>query len=113
MTYMHQGGHQIRDWLYVRDHCAAIWELEEQRIINDHFNIGGSCEKQNIDVAKMILDMMNKPHDLIGVNNERPGIDKRYGMDHSKISNRIGWRPTTDFEVGLRATVTHYIDLLT
>ena len=56
--------------------------------------------------------MMNKPHDLIGVNNERPGIDKRYGMDHSKITNRIGWTPTTDFEVGLRATVTHYLDLL-
>ena len=57
--------------------------------------------------------MMDKPHDLIGVNNERPGIDKRYGMDHSKISNRIGWRPTTDFELGLRSTVSHYIDLLT
>ena len=55
---------------------------------------------------------MNKPHDLIGVNEGRPGIDKRYGMDHSKITNRIGWRPTTDFEVGLRATVTHYLDLL-
>ena len=107
------GGDQIRDWLYVRDHCAAIWELEEQRIINDHFNIGGSCEKKNIDVTKMILDMMNKPYDLIGVNEGRPGIDKRYGMDHSKITNRTVWRPFTDFDIGLRATVTHYLDLLT
>jgi len=113
ITYMHGGGNQIRDWLYVYDHCAAIWELEVQGIINDHFNIGGSCEKRNIDVTKTILDMMNKPYDLIGINEGRPGIDKRYGMDHSKITNRTGWRPFTNFDIGLRATVSHYIDLLT
>ena len=113
VTYMHQGGHQVRDWLYVYDHCAAIWELEEQGIINDHFNIGGSCEMRNLDVTKMILRMMKKPFDLIGINNERPGIDKRYGMDHTKITKRTGWTPFTDFEVGLRATVTWYLDRLT
>ena len=113
ITYMHGGGNQIRDWLYVYDHCAAIWELEVQGIMNDHFNIGGSCEKRNIDVTKTILDMMHKPYDLIGINEGRPGIDKRYGMDHSKITNRTGWRPFTNFDIGLRATVTHYIDLLT
>ena len=109
---MHQGGHQVRDWLYVYDHCSAIWKLEEKNVINDHFNIGGSCEKRNIDVTIMILDMMKKPHDLIGISNERPGIDKRYGMDHSKITQRTGWKPTTEFEVGLRATITWYLEQL-
>ncbi len=112
-TYMHQGGHQIRDWLYVYDHCNAIWELEKQGIINDHFNIGGSCEKRNIDVTIMILDMLKKPHDLIGISNERPGIDKRYGIDHTKITKAIGWKPSTEFDVGLRATVTWYLEQLT
>ena len=112
ITYMHQGGHQVRDWLYVYDHCSAIWKLEEKNIINDHFNVGGSCEKRNIDVTIMILDMLKKPHDLIGISNERPGIDKRYGMDHSKITQRTGWRPTTDFEVGIRATITWYLEKL-
>ena len=112
ITYMHQGGHQVRDWLYVYDHCSAIWKLEEKNIINDHFNVGGSCEKRNIDVTIMILDMLKKPHDLIGISNERPGIDKRYGMDHSKITQRTGWKPTTDFEVGIRATITWYLEKL-
>ena len=57
--------------------------------------------------------MLKKPLTLIGINEGRPGIDKRYGMDHSKITNRTGWRPFTDFDIGLRATVTHYLDLLT
>ena len=56
--------------------------------------------------------MLKKPHDLIGISNERPGIDKRYGMDHSKITQRTGWRPTTDFEVGIRATITWYLEKL-
>ena len=113
VTYMHGNGELIRDWLYVYDHCAAIWELEVQGVMNDHFNIGGDNEKRNIDVTKMILDMMNKPYDLIDFNEGRPGVDKRYGMDHSKITNKTGWRPFTDFDIGLRATVTHYIEQLT
>ena len=110
ITYMHGGGNQIRDWLYVNDHCAAIWDLEIMDIINDHFNIGGSCEMRNIDVTKMILKMLNKPLTLIGINEGRPGIDKRYGMNHSKITKYTGWKPFTDFETGLRATITWYLD---
>ena len=87
--------------------------VRDTSIINDTFNIGGSCEMRNIDVTKMILGMMKKPYSLIGINEGRPGIDKRYGMDHSKITKRTGWRPFTDFDIGLRATVTHYIELLT
>ena len=113
VTYMHQGGHQVRDWLYVYDHCAAIWELEWQGIINNHFNIGGGCELRNIDVTKMILSLMKKPYTLIGINDERPGIDKRYGMDYNKMTQWTTWKPFTDFDLGLRATVTWYLDRLT
>ena len=113
ITYMHQGGHQIRDWLYVFDHCAGIWELESQNIINNHFNIGGGCELRNIDVTKMILSLMKKPYTLIGINDERPGIDKRYGMDYNKMTQWTTWKPFTDFDLGLRATVTWYLDRLT
>ena len=113
VTYMHQGGHQVRDWLYVYDHCAAIWELEWQGIINNHFNIGGGCEMRNIDVTKMILSLMKKPYTLIGINDERPGIDKRYGMDYNKMTQWTTWKPFTDFDLGLRATVTWYLDRLT
>ena len=113
VTYMHQGGRQIRDWIYVLDHCAGIWELENHNIINDKFNIGGGCEKRNIDVTRDILYLMDKPQTLIGINGLRPGIDKRYAMDHTKITERTGWRPFTPFDVGLRATVTWYLDKLT
>jgi len=113
VTYMHQGGRQIRDWIYVLDHCAGIWELETHNIINDKFNIGGGCEKRNIDVTRDILYLMDKPQTLIGINGLRPGIDKRYAMDHTKITERTGWRPFTPFDVGLRATVTWYLDKLT
>lgn len=112
VTYMHGGGQQVRDWLYVYDHCRAIWMLEEQGIINDHFNVGGSCELRNVDVTKMILDLIKKPYSLIGIDNGRPGIDKRYGMDHAKISRKTGWYPETPFDLGLRATVTWYLEQL-
>ena len=112
VTYMHGGGQQVRDWLYVYDHCRAIWMLEEQGIINDHFNIGGSCELRNVDVTKMILDLIKKPYSLIGIDNGRPGIDKRYGMDHAKMSHKTGWYPETPFDIGLRATVTWYLEQL-
>ena len=113
VTFMHGGGNQIRDWIYVFDHCAAIWELEWQGIINEQFNIGGDCEMRNIDVTKMILDMLDKPYTLIGINEGRPGIDKRYAMDNSKISQWTTWTPFTEFELGLRATVAWYLERLT
>ena len=70
-------------------------------------------KKRNIDVTRDILYLMDKPQTLIGINGLRPGIDKRYAMDHTKITKRTGWTPFTDFEIGLRATVTWYLDRLT
>jgi dTDP-glucose 4,6-dehydratase len=109
MTYMYGGGQQIRDWLYVHDHCRAIWMLEEQRVLNDHFNIGGDCELQNIVVTKKILDILGKPHSLIGVSQDRPGQDKRYGMSFEKLTQRTGWIPHMDFDQALKMTVDWYL----
>jgi len=113
ITFMHQGGRQVRDWIYVFDHCAGIWELESQGILNENFNIGGGCEKRNIDVTRDILYLLDKPQTLIGINGERPGIDKRYAMDHTKMTAWTGWTPFTNFDVGLRATVAWYLERLT
>ena len=75
VTYMHGGGHQIRDWLHVHDHCRALVMLDDAEIVDEKYNIGGSCEIRNIDVTKLILAHMNKPNDLIGISHDRPGID--------------------------------------
>ena len=108
ITYMHDGGEQIRDWIHVQDHCDAIWMLDKQNVLNDKFNIGGSCELQNIEVTKKILDILNKPHSLIGISHERPGVDKRYGTDFSKLTERTGWIPKIKFDAGLQETVNFY-----
>ena len=108
ITYMHDGGEQIRDWIHVRDHCDAIWTLDKQKVLNDKFNIGGGCELPNIEVTRRILDLLEKPHSLIGIDNSRPGIDKRYGTDFSKLTNRTGWIPQIDFDKGLQETVEYY-----
>ena len=113
ITYMHGGGRQIRDWLHVRDHCRALVMIDEAQVINEKYNIGGSCEMRNIDVTKMILNYMKKPYDLIGISHDRPGIDKRYGMDHSKITTDLGWEPNIDFESGIKDTVRWYLNRLT
>ena len=113
VTYMHGGGHQIRDWLHVHDHCRALVMLDDAEIVDEKYNIGGSCEVRNLDVTKMILSHMNKPTDLIGISHDRPGIDKRYGMDHSKITEDLGWKPEINFDYGLRSTIAWYLDRLT
>ena len=108
ITYMHDGGEQIRDWIHVQDHCDAIWMLDKQNVLNDKFNIGGSCELQNIEVTKKILDILNKPHSLIGISHERPGVYKIYGTDFSKLTERTGWIPKIKFDEGLQETVNFY-----
>lgn len=110
VTYMYGGGEQIRDWLHVMDHANAIWMLEEQNVLNDRFNVGGSCELKNINVTKKILDILDKPYSLIETSDERPGQDKRYGMDHSKLTNKIGWVPEVKFDKGLEDTVKWYVN---
>jgi len=109
VTYMYGGGHQIRDWLWVDDHCRAIWMLEEQGILNDRFNIGGDCELPNRTVAEEILTYMGKSFELIGVSDERPGQDLRYGMSFDKLKRRTGWEPLMSFDDGLRKTIDWYL----
>ena len=77
--------------------------------MNDTFNIGGSCEKKNIDVVKDILDILGKSHDLIGVTADRPGHDKRYAMDHSKLTNAIGWKPGDKWLENINSTIQWYL----
>ena len=108
IAYMHDGGEQIRDWIHVEDHCEAIWTLDKQNVLNDKFNIGGACELPNIEVTKKILDILEKPYSLIGVSNDRPGVDKRYGTDFSKLTKRTGWVPKIKFDEGLQETVNFY-----
>jgi len=109
VTYMYGGGQQIRDWLYVYDHCRAIWMLEDQRVMNDRFNIGGDCELKNIDVTKKILKILGKPENLIKVSQDRPGQDKRYGMSFEKLTQHTGWIPHFDFDQALKMTVDWYL----
>ena len=110
VTNMYGGGQQIRDWIYVVDHCNAIWTLDQQNIINDKFNIASGCELPNIVITKKILDFLDKPYSLIGVSNDRPGQDQRYGTDFSKLNKTTGWTPKKEFEVGLKQTVEWYLD---
>jgi len=110
VTNMYGGGQQIRDWIYVEDHCNALWTLDQQNIINDKFNIASGCELPNIVITKKILDLLDKPYSLIGVSNDRPGQDQRYGTDFSKLNKTTGWTPKKEFEVGLKQTVEWYLD---
>ena len=110
VTNMYGGGQQIRDWIYVEDHCRAIWTLDEQNILNDKFNISAGHELPNIEVTKKILDILDKPHSLIGTSNERPGQDQRYATDYSKLRKKTGWVPKAKFDDALKDTIDWYLE---
>ena len=110
VTNMHGGGHQIRDWIYVEDHCRAIWTLDEQNILNDKYNISAAHELPNIEVTKKILDILDKPYSLIGKSNERPGLDQRYATDYSKLRKKTGWVPKAKFDEALQDTIEWYLN---
>ncbi|MBC8285614.1 MAG: dTDP-glucose 4,6-dehydratase [Nitrospinae bacterium] len=112
-------GKQIRDWLYVEDHCRAILEVLEKGTVGQVYNIGGHNEKTNLDVVEtlchildeMVPDSLHRPYkDLISFVEDRPGHDRRYAIDASKIQNQLGWVPRESFETGLRKTVRWYLD---
>lgn len=102
-------GKNIRDWLYVKDHCKAIDLIIHNGKIGEIYNIGGHNEKSNIDVVKTILKYLGKPESLIKFVKDRPGHDLRYAIDPNKISNELGWIPDTNFETGIANTIEWYL----
>jgi dTDP-glucose 4,6-dehydratase len=112
-------GRNIRDWLYVKDHCRAVWEIMKSGTRGQTYNIGGRCELANIDTVNMICDLLDEiqpredqtsRRDLIGFVKDRPGHDLRYAIDCSKLENELGWAPRESFESGLRKTIQWYLD---
>lgn len=101
-------GMYIRDWIYVEDHCRALDRVLQQGRDGEVYNIGGGSERTNLYVAKSILDRLGKPHSLIRFVADRPGHDRRYAIDFSKIERELGWRPTVSFEEGIDRTIEWY-----
>ena len=102
-------GKNIRDWLYVEDHCEAIDLVFHKGISGERYNIGGHNEKRNIDIVKLILKRLGKSEDLIEFVEDRKGHDYRYAIDPTKISKELGWLPKTKFEDGIVKTIDWYI----
>lgn len=102
-------GMQVRDWLHVSDHCSAIYTVLEKGQIGEVYNIGGNNEKANIEIVKLIIQAMDKDESLISYVQDRPGHDRRYAIDNTKITNEIGWSPSYTFEQGIAETIEWYI----
>lgn len=102
-------GANVRDWIHVRDHCRAIYAVWMGGKKGEVYNIGGRCEKTNLELTHALLDAMGKPRSLFRYVKDRPGHDRRYAIDCRKIERELGWRPEVRFEDGLRATVDWYV----
>jgi len=102
-------GLNVRDWLHVEDHCAALDVVLHRGKVGEVYNIGGNNEWKNIDIVKLIVKLLEKPESLITFVKDRPGHDRRYAIDATKIRQQLGWVPQRTFEEGLRETVEWYI----
>ena len=111
-------GKQVRDWLYVGDHCSAIIRVLDEGIPGKTYNIGGQCEKENIDVVRTLCQLLDELQprsdgrsyaEQISFVKDRPGHDRRYAVDTTRVEAEIGWRPSETFESGLRKTVDWYL----
>lgn len=103
-------GKNIRDWLYVEDHCEAIDLVFHDGRAGERYNIGGHNEKRNIEIVKLILKHLNKSEELIEYVEDRKGHDYRYAIDPTKIKNELGWEPKTKFEDGIIKTIDWYLE---
>jgi dTDP-glucose 4,6-dehydratase len=102
-------GKNIRDWIYVKDHCEAIWEIVIRGKIGETYNVGGECEKDNLQIIDDICKVMKvNPKDYISFVEDRKGHDFRYAIDNTKINKELSWYPTTKFEDGLKQTIDFY-----
>ena len=102
-------GENVRDWLYVEDHCSAIDLIIRKGKIGDVYNIGGHNERTNLEVVKTIIKELGKSEDLIEFVTDRPGHDRRYAIDPTKIHNELGWLPATKFDDGIKKTIDWYL----
>jgi len=110
-------GKQVRDWLYVKDHCQAIDRVLESGRLGEVYNIGGNNERYNIDIVKLIISTLRDETNDPGINDsliryvkDRPGHDRRYAINSSKIQKELGWKPVVTFEEGIRSTIRWYLD---
>jgi dTDP-glucose 4,6-dehydratase len=112
-------GRNIRDWLYVKDHCEAIWTIMQKGERGDTYNIGGDSEMENIVIVEMICDILDEIHspstgqsrrNLITFVKDRPGHDRRYAIDFTKLKNALNWIPKESFATGLRKTISWYLE---
>lgn len=102
-------GLQVRDWLHVMDHCEALYIVWKKGVSGEVYNIGGSNEKTNIDIVKYIIKYLNKSETLIDYVDDRLGHDRRYAINHKKLTNNLGWNPQYSFENGLKETIDWYV----
>ena len=103
-------GMQIRDWLHVKDHCSAIETVLRTGVDGEVYNIGGNNEKANIEIVKLIISTLGKSEDLIKYVKDRPGHDRRYAIDNTKITTQLGWEPSYTFEEGIKETIEWYVN---
>ena len=101
-------GLNVRDWIHVRDHCAGIYQVWRSGRVGEVYNIGGRCERTNLQLTHALLAAVGKPLSLIRYVKDRPGHDRRYAIDCSKMERELGWKPAIPFEQGLRDTVAWY-----
>lgn len=103
-------GLNVRDWLHVRDHCRAIDIVFHKGVPGEVYNVGGNNEKANIEIVKLILKELGKPESFIKYVKDRPGHDRRYAIDATKIKRELGWEPETRFEQGIKETIEWYLN---
>jgi dTDP-glucose 4,6-dehydratase len=112
-------GRNVRDWLYVKDHCIAIWTIMKNGTAGETYNVGGNSELENIKLVEMICDILDEKNpssdgrsrrDLITFVKDRPGHDLRYAVDFSKLNKNLNWRPKQSLETGIRNTIQWYMD---
>lgn len=101
-------GRNVRDWIYVEDHCRAILQVLEKGRTGAVYNVGARNERRNIDVAQSVLDVLGKPQSLLRFVKDRPGHDRRYAIDPTLVESELGWRPRETWESGLRKTIEWY-----
>lgn len=112
-------GRQVRDWIFVEDHCEALLAVAEKGRVGEVYNIGGHCEMENINLVRLILQELGKPESLIHFVKDRPAHDRRYAMDTSKIERELGWTPRHSFHQSIKRTIRWYeenqewVDLVT